>query len=64
MTHRVVRIELKQFREKMYVRAMGSTGRGTKFLIRQHIIPLAGRSIEAVAKDRDLAIEELLNPTT
>lgn len=60
MTHRVTKIELKPSRGNMHVRAMGRTGRGTKFLIREIVVPVGNRPRAEVRADYDRAITELM----
>lgn len=60
MPHRVVKIELKPFQGMLLVRALGGTGRGTKFLIAEHAVPQAGRTKEDIVADVGHSISTLL----
>ena len=60
MQHRVTKLEFVVKPTFLLIRAMGRTGRGTKFHIRSINIPTEGLSPKEISRARQLAIEDLL----
>lgn len=64
MTHRITRLEFWDRPGVLTIRAMGVTGRGTKFHIRSVTVPTDGLSNEAKKTARQAAIQKILvDPT-
>lgn len=61
MGHRVTKLEFVVKPGVLVVRAMGRTGRGTKFHIRSVTIPTESKSKAEVATARAAAIEHLID---